>query len=247
MDKDKLIGEAPEVVFADVHNHSLFGVDDGAANEEKMWEMITHSYNEGVRYLCLTPHYHPGYYGDNIASSQQAFDVLCRRCAESYPDLKLLLANELHYSEGCLSWIKDKQCRTMRGSRLVLVDFRENAEEAFIVKSLNRMTAAGYVPILAHAERYMKLSVGALKMLKQDGILVQINAGSCFGSFGARARHLAKKILALRLADFVGSDGHNMNDRSPEMRRCYELIAKKYSREYADFVCRDNAVSLFFE
>ena len=114
-------------------------------------------------------------------------------------------------------------------------------------KTLFEPGAAGYVPILAHAERYMKLSVGAIKMLKQDGILVQINAGSCFGTFGARARHLAKKILALRLADFVGSDGHNMNDRSPEIRRCYEFIAKKYSREYADFVCRDNAVSLFFK
>jgi len=238
--------DALQMTFADIHCHTLWVVDDGAKDAETMQKMLDAQYEDGVRYLCFTPHYHPGYYGDNVASSEQAFAVLCRRAAESFPDLKLILANELHYSSGCVSWVKDKLCRTVRGSRFLLVDFRENEEEAVIVKGLNRLTAAGYVPILAHAERYMKLSVGAVKMLKQDGILVQINAGSCFGAFGARARHLAKKILSLRLADFVGSDGHNMSDRSPEMRRCYEFIAKKYSREYAAFVCRDNAVSLFF-
>ena len=247
MEKIKQQSADEPLTLADVHNHSLFGVDDGATDEDKMWEMVSRSYEEGVRYLCLTPHYHPGYYGDNIEASKQAFDILKAKCESAYPDLKLLLANELHYSDGCVSWIKDKLCRTMRGSRMVLVDFRENADEAFIVKSLQRMTAAGYEPILAHAERYMKLSLGAIKMLKQDGVLIQINTGSCFGDFGARARHLAKKLLALRMADLVGSDAHNMGDRSPEMRRCYELIAKKYSRDYANYVCRDNAVSLFFE
>ena len=247
MNKKNLDTTGKDIILADVHNHSLFGVDDGALDEDRMWEMVSRSYEEGVRYLCLTPHYHPGYYGDNIEASQQAFDILEKRCRESYPDLKLLLANELHYSDGCVSWIKDKLCRTMHGSRLVLVDFRENADEAFIVKSLQRMTASGFEPILAHAERYMKLSLGAIKMLKQDGVLIQINTGSCFGDFGARARNLAKKLLALRLADLVGSDAHNMGDRSPEMRRCYEFIAKKYSYDYATYVCRDNAVSLLFE
>lgn len=235
------------MTFADVHCHVLCGVDDGAKNEEMMQALLDAEYAEGVRYLCFTPHYHPGYYGYNQEPSERSFELAVRYCAEKYPDMRLMLANELHYAPECLSWLKEKICHRIGHTRFVLVDFSEAEEERVIVKGLSRFINAGYIPILAHAERYYSLRVGTVKTLRQDGILVQVNAGSLFGNFGVKAGVKAKKLLAKKLVDFISTDTHDLDDRAPQMKKAYQLIEKKYGSGYAGFICRDHAVELFFD
>lgn len=53
------------MTYSDMHIHALYGVDDGAKTEEMMLAMVDAEYQDGVRFFCLTPHYHPGYFGDN--------------------------------------------------------------------------------------------------------------------------------------------------------------------------------------
>ena len=234
------------MTFADIHCHVLYDVDDGAKNEEMMQKLIDAEYEEGVRYLCFTPHYHPGYYGYNGASSEQAFANAVEYC-KKYPDMSLMLANELHYAPECLSWLKEKICHRIGHTRFVLVDFNEAEEERTIVMGLSRFINAGYIPILAHAERYGNLKVGTVKVLRQDGILVQINSGSCFGDFGVKAGVKAKKLLAKKMVDFVSTDAHDLDDRAPQFKKVYQYIEKKYGQGYAGFICRDHAVELFFD
>ncbi|MBQ8719918.1 MAG: hypothetical protein IJY65_02675 [Clostridia bacterium] len=232
--------------FADIHCHALFGVDDGAKSVELMQEMIDKEYEEGVRYLCFTPHYHPGYYGHNEERSESAFSIAVEYCKEKYPNMQLSLANELHFGPEAISWIKEKACRTVAGTRFILVDFSMPEDEAVIVKSLSRLISTGHVPILAHAERYTALSIGAMKELRQNGVLIQSNTGSLFCSFGCRVKNKLKRMLALRIVDFLSTDAHNLGDRAPSFMKCYLYVAKKYGTEYADYICRDNAVERFF-
>ena len=78
----------------------LCGVDDGAADEKTMYEMLDTAYRDGTRTLCLTPHYQPLYYGDNSEKAKSSFEMLAAYAKENYPDMRLLLANEL--VEACL-------------------------------------------------------------------------------------------------------------------------------------------------
>ena len=234
------------MTFADIHCHVLCDVDDGAKDEEMMQKLLDAEYSEGVRYLCFTPHYHPGYYGYNEAQSQRSFDSAVEYCAK-YPDMQLLLANELHYAPECLSWLKEKICRRIGRTRFVLVDFSDAEEERIIVKGLSRFINAGYIPILAHAERYGNLRAGTVKTLRQDGILIQMNAGSLFGDFGVKPCVRAKKLLSKKLVDFVSTDAHNLDDRAPTIKKAYQYIEKKYGSGYAGFISRDHAVELFFD
>jgi protein-tyrosine phosphatase len=231
--------------FADIHCHALFGSDDGAKSAEMMQEMIDKEYEEGVRYLCFTPHYHPGYYGYNEERTESAFALALEYC-KKYPDMKLSLANELHYGPEAISWMKEKACRTVSNTRFVLVDFKMPEEEAVILKGLSRLSSAGFVPILAHAERYSALSVSAMKALKQNGVLIQANTASIFGGYGFNAKNKLKKMLALHLVDFLSTDAHNLTDRAPRFSDCYLYVAKKHGADYANYICRDNAVNRFF-
>ena len=59
--------------FSDIHIHVLYNCDDGAKSMEDMYKMIDAAYVDGTRYICLTPHYNPGYFGENSEKSKASF------------------------------------------------------------------------------------------------------------------------------------------------------------------------------
>lgn len=232
--------------FADIHSHALCLVDDGPKTEKEMNETVDSLYRDNIRYLCLTPHFHPGFYGNNFEKSNTAFETLSRYVSQTYPDLKLCLGNELHYSPDCISWLFDGLCRTLNNTRYVLVDFSHNVSQKELSNGLEKLLGNGYLPILAHAERYQNASLRLLEEFKQNGVLLQLNAQAILGEFGPAQKHKTKKILSGELADFIASDTHDIQYRASKMLPCYEYIQKKYSVSYANFLMRDNASELIF-
>lgn len=232
--------------FTDIHIHALFGVDDGAKNENEMNAIVEAAYADGVRTLCLTPHFHPGYFGENTDRSSAAFALLLQYAEQHCPQLNLFLGNELRYSQDCISWLKEGQCRTLNQTRYVLVDFSETEAEKGIVTGLEKLLNAGYIPILAHAERYRGLSAEIKKLegLRENGVLIQVDVQALFGRFGLRIQRRAKSILANGLATFVASDAHDLIGRPPGISAGYNFIAKKYGTDYANAVCNENALHL---
>lgn len=238
------------MIFADIHIHALSGVDDGPKREEEMFEMIAMEYEIGVRFLCLTPHFHPGYFSDNKEESEKVFALLQAHCKEKYPDLVLALGNELRFHPRCVSWLNDGQGRTMNGTKYVLIDFSELESKEIIKKGLDCLLNAGYIPILAHVERYRKL-LGDLEFIREyraNGVKIQLDAESLFRGFGIRAKKFCNMILEYRLADFVASDSHSHNNRIPvlDMQKAYAYIEKKCGEAYAKEVCCDNARQMIF-
>lgn len=234
--------------FSDIHIHALFGTDDGAETSERMFAMVDAAYADGARQLCLTPHYHPGYFGENAEKSKKAFEMLLEYVNKKYSDLSIALGNELRYNLGCVAWLADGRCLCINNTKYVLVDFWENESKQAISKGLDCLLNAGYKPILAHAERYVKLNgdIKFLKSQKENGVCIQIDTGSIFGNFGLRARRFCKKILKEQLADFVSSDAHSLKTRPPGIKKAYEHIKKKYGKAYAEAVCYKNAARMIF-
>lgn len=232
--------------FADIHIHLLHGVDDGAGSEEMSRRMLDAAYAGGTRQLCLTPHCHPGYFGDNSEKADAAFARLQAYAAEKYPDLQLLRGNELRFSTGCLSWLEEGICRTLGGTDYVLVDFREMEKAETIIGGLNRLLNAGYIPILAHAERYRNLPPEQLPKLRDRGVLIQVDAQALLKGFGLGQWQRSMRILSKGMADFVASDAHDLKHRPPELDRAWEYVKRKFGQEYARELFRSNAERLLF-
>lgn len=232
--------------LADLHIHALYGVDDGAKTEAEMQQMIDASYADGVRTICLTPHFHPGYFGDNYEKINLAYSKLQAYTKQRYPGLQIFLGNELRYSKGCISWLKDGLCRTINHTRYVLVDFSEREGGNTIIAGIEYLLNAGYIPILAHVERYGKLGLRAIQELRGNGVLIQIDIQSLFGGFGWLIERRAKTILARHLADLVASDAHDLASRPPGLSNGYRLLSKNYGESYADAICRSNALQILY-
>lgn len=232
--------------FADIHTHALFGVDDGAKTEKDMLAMVKAEFEDGIRLMCLTPHFHPGYYGDNRAAVRSAFETLLHYAEDELPDLELCLGNELHYSQDCVSWLRNGDCKTINGTRYVLVDFSHNEEERVIVRGTERLLNAGYRPILAHVERYnaLRRRNPLLERLRDNGALLQINTQTLVGEWGFGMRNRCMRLLEDGLVSFVASDCHDMKNRGPGLSKAYEMIVKKTDRGYANALCMNNAAEI---
>lgn len=221
--------------ITDIHIHLLSGVDDGAKDENRMYEMLDAAYADGTRVICATPHFHPGFWGDNKEASSKSFDKL-KSYAEKYDDLQLYIGNEIRYSPNCLEWIENGMCRALNNTRYVLIDFLEDDKADYIVSSTLKVLNTGYVPILAHAERYEEFhgDFREIIQLKQCGVVIQIDAQSPLGGWGRGSKKRSRKIIGNHLADIVASDAHNVSSRPPQMSNCYNYVVKNCGEWYAN-------------
>ena len=68
----------------------------------------------------------------------------------------------------------------------------------------------GYIPIIAHPERYKYFQNDYKKLdeLILDGVLFQCNYGSIIGKYGKEAKKLFKYMLSNDLVTFLSTDVH---------------------------------------
>lgn len=233
--------------FADIHTHILAGVDDGAKDDETMAAMLSYAYQNGTRAICLTPHYAPELFGENVAKAEAAFERASRYAAEHLPGLALYLGNEIGYSSGSLEALRLGKCHTMAGGRYVLVDFFGLGSANLMAKAVDALCCAGYIPVIAHVERYDCLwgKINEIADLAEKGAVLQVNVRSLLNREGRRREcKTAKQMLMRGLCDVIASDAHDMTDRVPELSDCYDKVASKYGEQYAGRVFYRNPLRI---
>ena len=223
--------------YTDLHTHMLFGVDDGAKTELDMCQMVDASYRDGVRTLCLTPHFQPAFYGDNRAAADFAFCRLQEYAKEKYPDLSLHLANELGYYTGCRLAVHEGECRLL-GGNFLLMDFSPDATLFQIRYAMDELLSSGHRVLLSHVERYPSLNGEEDLILDwtRRGALLQINA-SAFSRrtpFGVRRR--VRRLLRRAPIAAVASDCHDTLTRPPMLSEAEEIITTHYDADMASFL-----------
>lgn len=232
--------------FVDMHIHALSGVDDGARTDNEMYGMIDRAYQAGTRVLCFTPHCAPRYFGFTREKIDISFAKACQYMQNHYPDMQAYLGNELQYAREFPDWIRSGQCRTINGTRYLLLDFSEREKRDSIVRSVRSVLNTGYHPILAHVERYVDLNrdLDRLYELKNSGTLLQMDSQSLTGGFGFMVRMAARRILKEGLIDVISSDAHGVEGRSPDMRDAYNYVVGRYGVHRAEKLFAKNALSI---
>ncbi len=214
--------------MVDIHCHLLYGVDDGAKTLEMSKQMLSDAAEQGVTDLIVTPHYRQGMFLYDPVAIQAAFDVAFEEAKKRR--IRLYLGCEYHVDNDMIKNLQSGLCPTLAGSEYVLAEYSHASTFQQIRNSLEALLSAGYIPVIAHAERYdvFVKDVKLLRECRNMGAMVQINANSVLGKDGSSAKKPSRLILKENLASVVASDSHNMTDRCSRMEECRNYIAKEY-------------------
>lgn len=231
--------------FVDVHCHLLPGIDDGSQNMEQTMEMLRIAEAEGITDAIVTPHYKQGRVGTPrkvIGEMIQEVESLARQSGLS---IRLWPGTEVYYNSSLEEKLESGWLASMNDTTFVLVEFNPLETYAYVRNAVDDLFGMGYHPIVAHVERYQCMlgNVENVRTLHDFGCRIQVNAGSVAGNYGFKIKHFIKKLLKEELIDYVGTDAHDVRNRSPEMKKCAEVIRKYCDPEYADDVLFRNAVS----
>ncbi len=239
--------------ISDIHTHILYGIDDGSANLEMSLKLLEMEYAQGVREIFLTNH------SDGMAEKYEnyhaRFDELTRLASDRFEGLHLYKGCEILGSqnemEDIVHKIRADIYPTLNGSKYILMEFDPDETDGMreIECCLKYSLDAGFVPIVAHVERYKDLykekePLKDIQFIKELGCKIQINLYSVEqdnGSVGGGSRKiLANLFLKHKLVDFVGTDTHNLYYKSPEAAVGAAAIRERCDKEYADKILFGN-------
>ncbi len=204
--------------YTDFHNHLIPGVDDGARDAEFSAGALAAMRRDGAQQLVVTPHFDGSLTHDpercaaRLAELDAGWEVL-RGVVEADTAQHTTALRVERGVEMMLDVpdpdVSDDRLR-LAGTRFVLVEYpglQLPPLNAGIAIAMIRR--AGWLPVVAHPERYRNLaSVASLGELFRAGAVFQVNAGSLLGHYGSTAQARASELLAHGAASYVCSDYH---------------------------------------
>lgn len=217
----------------DIHCHLLFGVDDGPEKIEQSIAMLKVAHEQGITNIVLTPHYRRGMFrfdGNLVLERKKALEPYANEM-----DIKLHLGTEIHVNGDILEYLEEGRVFSLAESEYVLTEYDYHTEYNYLFKMTQELLRHGYVPVIAHVERYECLvsQPRRLETLQEIGALVQMNAGAIIGEDGFGMKQFCKKALKHGWVDVVASDSHDTKKRRCHMEETYDYITDKYGEKLA--------------
>jgi protein-tyrosine phosphatase len=225
----------------DFHSHLLFGIDDGAQTPEDTLFLTKELIKAGVTHLITTPHIMSGVWENTPEIIENRLAEVHALYAENGIKVKLRAAAEYLVDDNFTGLIEQKKLLTIKDN-YVLVEMSYLNAPLHIYEILFELQLAGYIPVLAHPERYLFFhnSFENYAKLKNAGCLFQLNLLSAVGYYGKAVTKIAETLLQKGMIDFIGSDVHHKN----HTRVFADKILFKDSRPLTDALA-NNAIFAF--
>lgn len=234
------------MVRIDIHTHILPGIDDGAKDWDTCLGMLLKSAECGVQKIIATPHYFPW----KSTQSPEAIKEMCMAAQKKLLKkhgiaMDIYCGNEIYYSVDAIQKLREGKILTLAGSRYILVEFELRTSYQVFCRAVKEFRDAGYIPIIAHMERYECLRQSSkMKEIKDMGALFQMNVEAFQAGLFDRDSRWSKKCLLEQQVDFLASDMHSLHRRAPMTEEKLLWVQKKLNPKYQKELLYKNAQSI---
>lgn len=232
----------------DIHHHLLPGIDDGSKDLANSIAMVQMAAEDGITHIVATPHAN-----HTFNYSRERNEMLLQQIREALPSetaqkVTLGLGCDFHLNfENIEDAHVHRKRYTINQTEYLLIELPDFNIPNNLEDVLYRMRVDGLTPILTHPERNATLQrrQELLHTWIDNGLLIQITAGSLTGNFGGKAEAMAWKLLRSGAVHFLATDAHDLVRRPPQMSAARQLIAKKLGQETADLLTTSNPLAVF--
>lgn len=196
--------------YVDIHSHLLPGIDDGAQTIDHTKSLIVGLREIGFSMFITTPHIMNNVYENTYSSIRDVHHITLQELKDKDVEVKLKAAAEYMLDDNFINLLHGGPMLTIDGKH-ILVEMSYLSAPLQLFEILFDIQVAGYIPVLAHPERYSfyHSNLAHYQKLKNVGCKFQINLLSLVGYYGAEVTAAAEKLLQNGLIDFAGSDVHH--------------------------------------
>jgi protein-tyrosine phosphatase len=194
----------------DIHSHLLPGIDDGAQTFEDTLGLVQALQGFGVSQFITTPHtMHPIWDNtkEGILSLNEKTVLELKEKGIAVP---FRAASEYMMGDQFVKLFQAGELLTLKDN-YVLVEMSYLSAPMQLYTILFDLQIAGYIPVLAHPERYSFYhnNFDEYVKLKRVGCRFQLNLLAVVGYYGEAVAKISEQLLQKGMYDFVGSDVHH--------------------------------------
>lgn len=216
----------------DLHSHILPGIDDGPPDIAASVKMLESAKAAGIDKLAATSHY--------SARCQANYPAAFREVAEHASRIGIELLQGCEYSLLDFAEVEATALISLGGSRYVLFDLEQTFVPSAMFELLFKVKLNGFRPVIAHPERMVEPDEFPhfLAKLIENGIYIQVNAGSLLGIYGRSARGNAFYVLDRGCCHLIANDAHHSHGF--RNREWLDLLIRRCGEENARLLCEIN-------
>ncbi|EOH92000.1 tyrosine-protein phosphatase [Enterococcus villorum] len=224
-------------MYCDIHNHIIFGVDDGPQTLDESIQLIQQAQTQNISHIIATPHINHRQFDTTQAGIKQNFYIVKNELEKRKIDVSLSLSQELtlsvdlfeKYPASVLIPIKDNQKNCY-----FLIEITTLAIPYYFEDTLNYLQQHELNCIWAHPERNLAVQSNwkiVKKIKERSNLMIQVTAGSLLGDFGKKVEKVSWKLLKKGLVDLVASDAHHVSSRPFQLDEAMALISSRVKNE----------------
>lgn len=212
----------------DIHCHILNNVDDGTKDILETIKCIRAAEKAKFTDIILTPHYNKDFYKNCKSEINLKIKNLKEVAYSNNVLVNLHQGNEIYMNDELVELLENGVVSTLAGSRYVLFEVPMCQKLLVTQDVVRKIIEKGYIPILAHPERYkfVQENVGELKELIDMGVLIQCNYGSILGQYGKKSKKAMITLLKNNMVSFLASDTHS----SPFVYENFDKIIRELKK-----------------
>lgn len=218
----------------DIHAHILDHIDDGSESRAMSLDMLRLSAASGVADIIATPHVNrQGVIPPWPVIQEKTWSLRRDATMEGIP-LRIHAGAEIELNGDALRFLREgSRDYCLAGTSYVLLELTDQTPLDLAAQMLYTLQLRGFLPVLAHVERYAKLLAEPDRLLDwlKKGVLYQCNAGSFTGAFGKEVQGRVQALYRNRLVHFLGSDGHRTSFRTTDLREAREELLRLAKKE----------------
>lgn len=222
--------------FMDIHCHILYGMDDGAKNRKMMYAMLRRAAAQGISRIVATPHATPGVHRFDREQYVKAVQEAVEYCRAEGLDIAIYEGCEILYTTQTCRLLQEGKVPTLAGTERVLVEFSPGIRYDELCDALDDLQHNGFLPVIAHVERYRCLAVWpsrAEKIKQQMNIYFQMNCNTLLTKGDFFERRFVKRMLKKQMIDAIATDAHNTTTRKQQMQAAWRVVKRDYGASYA--------------
>ena len=194
----------------DIHSHLLPGIDDGAKSFEDTLGLTQSLQNFGISQFITTPHIIQHVWDNTREQIITTKNNTVEALAKNNITISFQAAAEYLMDDQFVKLLQSNDLLTLKDN-YVLVEISYINAPIQLYSILFDLRVAGYIPVLAHPERYLfyHKNFSEYEKLKKAGCFFQLNLLAVVGYYGENIAKIADTLLQKGMYDFVGSDVHH--------------------------------------